>query len=177
MELLCLQAFVYGFFQKRIYNGNNGDEYQHTDDAEQTAADGNRRQYPDRGKPDRAADHFGIDEIALHLLQNEKHHDEGKCLLRADSQYQERTHCTADECPENGDQCRKRDQHPYQKSEGEAEDRHGDEEHQAENDCLQALPCEEITEDAIAQRADAHNGIRMFFFQKGIEQLDRKSVV
>ena len=65
-------------------------------------------------------------------------------LYRIHRQDQERAYRTANECPENGNQSGKRNQHAHKQGIREPQYRHGYKEHRAKNHSLQALPRQEI---------------------------------
>ena len=82
MDLFFIQTFVYVFSEKGIQYGSHGDEYQHTHNAKEAAAQRNCCQYPDGWKADGTAYHFGIDEISFDLLNDQEHDDKEQRLFR-----------------------------------------------------------------------------------------------
>ena len=114
VDLFFIQSFIHIFLQQSIQHGNNGDKYQHTHHAKETAAQRNRCQHPDGRKADGTAHHLGIEQVAFDLLNVEEHDDEELRLFRVYRQNQEGTDAAADECPEDGDQGGEGDQHAYQ---------------------------------------------------------------
>ena len=159
------------FLQQCIQHGNDGDEHQHADNAEQTAAQSYGDQNPNGRQADGAADHLRINQIPFNLLQHKEQHDKRSCLRGIYRQNQEGADCTADKCPENRNQCGKRNQNADQHSEGEPQNCHAKEEHGSQNDGFHALPCQKIREGAIGQCADLQKAVCVRLFQIGEKEL------
>ncbi len=112
-----------------------------------------------------------VNEVALYLLKDKEQRDKPCRLYRIHRQDQERAYRTANECPENGNQSGKRNQHAHKQGIREPQYRHGYKEHRAKNHSLQALPRQEIRKRTGSQPADAQDRFRAFFFQIGEKQL------
>lgn len=76
----CAQAIAHSFAQQGVHDGKQGDINNHPDDAHGARAQRDSHEYPDGRQPDRASDHMRIDQIALHLLQNQKEDQKPQCL-------------------------------------------------------------------------------------------------
>ena len=72
---------------------------------------------------------MGVNQIALHLLENLEHHQKYQCLHRIYHKNEEGSHDTAHERAEYGNQSRKCDQHSDKQPVGQAENGQGHKEH------------------------------------------------
>ena len=67
---------------------------------------------------------MGVDEVPLHLLEDQEQHHERQRLHGRDHQEQERTHRAPDERAHDGDQGRHGDEAPHQQGVGHPDDGH-----------------------------------------------------
>lgn len=82
----------------------------HADQPSETAADSDRREYPNGGQTYRRPDHARVDQVAFNLLKNHQIDHEPDSLHRTDHRDHERPDTRADERPHDRDQRRHADQ-------------------------------------------------------------------
>ena len=114
---------------------------------------------------------MGVDQVSLHLLQNQEHGHKDQGLHGGDHQQEESTQAAADEGPHNGDQGGDGDGAAHQHGVGHVQNGHDDEEHGAQDHRLGALAGDEGGEDPVAEGEHLHHLVGPFPGQKSIEGL------
>ena len=157
--------------ENRIGYGAQRNKNQHAHNSHHTAADGDGGQDPQRRQPHGVPHHVRIDQVPLHLLQNEEEHNKPERLHRFHRKNQKRTDDAADESAENRNQRRDGNEDADRQRIRETQNAHGQEKHAAEDHCLQALTRQKTREGAERQGTDLHDTIGVLLRQEGIEQL------
>ena len=168
---LPLQPPVDELAEERIQDGGQRDEHQHTHDAHQAPADADRRQHPDGRQAYGGAYYMGVDQVPLHLLQDQEQHHEHQRLHGRDHQQHERAHDAPDERAHDGDQRRHRDEAPHQQGVGHPQEGHGQKEHGPQYHCLYALTGDKAGKHLVAEGADPHGLLRPPLRQERVERL------
>ena len=111
---------------------------------------------------------MGVDEISLHLLQDQKQHHEHQGLPGVRHGDEQRAHAAADEGAHNGDEGRQGNEDPHQQGIGQAEQRHGHHEHGTQDDRLRALTGEKAGKGPVGQRQHLQRPVRPPLRQKAV---------
>ncbi len=144
--LLCIELFSDILSDELISRRNEGNADEHSSDAHNAAADGDRGKHPESGETDRFADDLRVDEVALKLLKNDEEDDEEESLDRRFGHYHNCAYRAADIGTRNGNKSGKAYQRADHGRIGETEDPHSDSAENAEDDSLLALTDDEVLE-------------------------------
>lgn len=155
---------------QRIDHGAHRHAQQHTQHAEHSAADGHRRQHPQSRQTHGLAHHPGVDEVALHLLQNQQEDQEGQRLDGADKHDEERTRGRADPRAEDGDEGGEADDHRHRQGIGQPQNQHTQAAQGAQNERLRHLAGDKAGKGVVGELEDVHGALARLLGQDGQQQ-------
>ena len=147
---------------QRVDDGAHRHAQQHAQHAEGAAADGDGRQHPQSRQAHGLAHHPGINEVALHLLEDQQEDQERQGLDGTLEHDEKRAGGRADPRAENGDQRQRRDDHRHRQGVGQAQDQHAQAAQGAQDERLRHLTGDEAGKGVVGeaqQRQQAVGGL------------------
>ena len=136
---------------QRVDDGADRHAQQHTQYAEGAAADGDGCQHPQTRQTHGLAHHPRVDEVALHLLQNQQEDQECQGFDGALEHDEERAGGRADPRAEDGDQRQRRDDDRHRQGVGKPQEQHTEAAQRSEDHGLRHLPGDEAGEGVVGQ--------------------------
>ena len=122
-----------------------------TPKSEQSAAEYDRKHYPEAVYADGAAHYLGADDVAVDLLESDDEYDEYKALEGIDHQHQKSRRYAADERSEERDDVRCTDDHGNEQRIGYLQYAASDEAQNADYECVGELTRNEVAEGLIRE--------------------------
>ena len=101
---LFLGAGIHVIAQECVEYGGDGDAEQHAAEAEQTTAHGDCCEHPQTGDADGGANHTGVDQVTLQLLEDDNENEEPDSLHGVNHNEQQTGECRAEVSACDGDQ-------------------------------------------------------------------------
>ena len=144
---------------QRVDHGAHGHTQQHPHHAEGSAADGHRRQHPQPRQPHGFAHHAGIDQVSLHLLQDQQENEERQSLDGTLEHDKERAGGCADPRTENGDQRQRADDDRHRQCVGQPQQQHTETAERAEDERLRHLPGDEAGKGVVGKAQQMHEPV------------------
>lgn len=154
------------FPHHRINDGHDRNAYDHSQDAEQSAAHRDGEQHPDRRESHRGPHHTGIDQIAVDLLCNDNDNDKGDGMTRVHHQQDQRTGNRTHPGSHIGDHVGDADDNGDHHGVFQPADAHDTEDQHAQNERIRQLTADKVGEGGKGQSAVVRQPVIVFFGQE-----------
>ena len=170
VDAALIQRIVDKLLRQTVEGGKDRHAHDHADDAEQIAADHNRKEYPQCRDANGRPEDFGADEVAVQLLDDEDQHTEDDRLQRIYQQQDKHAWDCADKGTEHRDNIRNADKHADQHGKIKPQDRHGRKGDNADDGGVDDLAHKKAREVYIGVVADAQRVGGHLLRQEGVRQ-------